>query len=265
MTASRGPNTRGWGCAAPGTGTATESASPRGMETRFKEDARFFKRHEQRYAPNYFFFFSLSLKYINRASPSSPFPPGRGYSQHFFSPPLRAPLRPRRGPPCRGAADMVARRRAAYANRMQIAPPVNGATSQARARSAMQMRSASAAGPGGSPIGRRPANDGARREVSREWAGTADRKRKRRPVGGAAAAARGGPAEDAAAALQGPERHPPVARPHGPLPPPRHAGRPGRPHRRPRPGTTPPSRFPAAQPGPQRRRAAARRPRHPLW
>lgn len=96
---------------------------------------------------------------------------------------------------------------------------------------------------------------------SREsWAGAAGRKWR----AGGRWGGGGGRAEDAAAALQGPERDAPAARPHRALPAPRHAGRAGRPHRRPHPGPAPPARLPAAEPGPQRWRAAARRPRHPL-
>lgn len=94
MTASRGPNTRGWGCAAPGTGTATESASPRGMETRFNEDARFFKRHEQRYPTNYFFFF-LSLLNTLTAHPPPPPSPRAGVTHSTSS---RRRSGPRSGP-----------------------------------------------------------------------------------------------------------------------------------------------------------------------
>lgn len=139
----------------------------------------------------------------------------------------------------------------------------------------MQIRStpaaARAARSGDAAIGHGPApNEAAPKVLSREPAGAGPGRKRPRPGGageekeeeeGGGGAGR---AKDVAAALQGPERHPAAARPHGTLPSPRHAGRSGRPHRRPRPGPAAAPRLPSAEPRPQRRRAAAGRAGHPL-
>lgn len=136
------------------------------------------------------FCFFFSLKEMKVTFPLAPSPsPGRGYSQHFFSPPRRAPVLP---PPCRGTADMAPRRRAtckSHANHTQT-DRRRTALRHGRAPLCKCDRRPPAARSGlllspplrhrGALTGCSPANDGARREVSREEAG---RKRKRRPVG----------------------------------------------------------------------------------